>query len=79
MTSIDHHQPSILKDVSDVRYYKGHRIERCDYADGYHAGKWIVRSYHKTGIPFADELCAHYNSLDAAKEAINAGWHEVQE
>ena len=60
---------------SDTRHYKGFRIQRCLWEKGAHYGPWFVQSYHQTGMPYADEICTHYVSLVAAKEAINEGMH----
>lgn len=55
------------------RKYKGFSIYRCERVDGQHSGKWIVQTYHKTGNPYADELCPHYRTLSEAYDAINRG------
>jgi hypothetical protein len=44
-------------------------IYRCERAAGEHRGRWIVQTYHATGMPYADELCPHYASREAAREA----------
>ena len=58
----------------EQRYYMGHSIALCERA-GEHDGKWVVRDYdHRTGSwAGADELCAHYYTLEQAKDAIRGG------
>ena len=52
--------------------YKGIEIEPCERAKSEHPRRWVIRSYHAaTGMIYADELCAHFWSLAAAKAAIN--------
>lgn len=51
--------------------YRGHVIEPCERAKGEHRGPWIIRDYHHTGMLLADELCGHYQTLAAAREAID--------
>jgi len=41
----------------------------CERAAGEHLGRWIVQAYHKTGMPYADELCPHYMTRAAARNA----------
>lgn len=53
------------------RMYKGQMIRECCWAEGEHAGKWIVQTYHHTGLPWSDEECPHYWTLADAKAAIN--------
>ena len=48
----------------------GETIYPCERVRGEHQGRWIVQGYHKTGAPYADELCPHYTTLADAKEAI---------
>ena len=51
--------------------YRGQRIYSCERVHGTHTGRWIVQSYHATGLPLADELCGHYHTLAEAKAAIS--------
>ena len=44
-------------------------IYPCERAAGEHRGRWIIQAYHATGNPYADELCPHYSSREAAREA----------
>ena len=57
--------------ASKTHTYKGHTIYPCERAQGEHAGRWIVQSHHKTGMPYADELCAHFWTLATAREYID--------
>ena len=50
--------------------FMGERIYRCERVEGEHAGRWIVQTYHSTGLPYADELCPHYRRLADAKDYI---------
>jgi len=45
-------------------------IYQCERAEGQHRGRWIIQTYHPTGMPYADELCPHYPSREAAREAV---------
>ena len=45
-------------------------IYPCERAAGEHRGRWIIQAYHATGNPYADELCPHYSSREAAREAV---------
>jgi hypothetical protein len=56
--------------MSDSRTYRGMTIYRCLWAGDPHGGKWVVQTYHESGMPWADECCPHYWTLDQAKEAI---------
>lgn len=52
--------------------YRGQHIYRCEHAAGEHRGRWIVQGYHRpTGMPYSDELCAHYPVLAEARWAID--------
>jgi len=54
--------------------YKGFHIYECERTDGQHSGRWIIQTFHfPTRIPNADELCPHYATQKAAKEAITRG------
>ena len=53
------------------RTYRGFAVIECERAKGEHSGKWTVQTYHKTGMPYADELCPHYQTLKSAHEAID--------
>ena len=44
-------------------------IRRCEWEEGRHTGKWIVQTYHETGMRYADELCPHYQTRKGAREA----------
>ena len=50
--------------------YKGEVIRECERAKGEHRGKWIVVG-REHGMNLFDELCPHYGSIRAAKDAIN--------
>ena len=50
--------------------YKGHTIYECERAASEHKGRWLVQTYHETGIPYAAELCPHFGTLRAAKERV---------
>lgn len=54
-----------------MRTYKHYAIYECERAKGEHNGRWIVQTYHKTGLPYADELCPHFATLVLAREWIN--------
>ena len=59
-----------MTNATTSRTYKGHTIYPCCWATGEHRGKWIVQTYHLTGMPYADELCPHFATLAAARERI---------
>ena len=44
----------------------------CERAAGEHRGRWIIQTYHQTGMPYADDLCPHYATRAAAREAARA-------
>ena len=44
-------------------------IYPCERVPGEHRGRWMIQTYHETGMPYADELCPHYASREAAREA----------
>ena len=55
-----------------TKTYKGIVIESCEWAKSEHPRRWVIRSYHAaTGMIYADELCAHFWSLAAAKASID--------
>jgi hypothetical protein len=46
-------------------------IYPCERVPGEHRGNWIVQAYHApTGMPYADELCRHYATRQAARDAV---------
>ena len=52
--------------------YRGQVIYRCERAPGEHRGRWIVQTYHAaTGLPWADQVCPHYQTLADAKDSID--------
>lgn len=53
------------------RMYRGQLIRECCWAKGEHAGKWIVQTYHQTGMQWSDEECPHYWTLADARAAID--------
>ena len=44
-------------------------IHRCERVPGEHRGRWIIQTYHQTGMAYADELCPHYQTRAEAREA----------
>ena len=62
-----------------TRTYRGQTIYPCESAEQRpgnpsHGGRWAIQSYHVTRfapLPYADELCPHYRTLAAAREAID--------
>ena len=44
-------------------------IYPCERVPGEHRGRWIVQTYHQTGMAYADELCPHYQTRAEAREA----------
>jgi hypothetical protein len=53
--------------------YKGETIIECERADWReHGGKWCVMFYIH-GMSASDELCPHFQTIKAAKEAITEG------
>lgn len=64
--------------------YKGLTIYPCESAyagreGSGHNGKWIIQSHHSpTGMPLADEICAHFWSLAEARERIDAMYPAVR-
>ena len=45
-------------------------IYPCERVAGEHRGRWIVQTYHApTGMPYADELCPHYQTRAEARAA----------
>ena len=65
-----------MTQATKVHAYRGHTIYPCE--SGEHRGQWTVQIYHRTGNPFADELCPHYQTLAAAQESIDESAHADQ-
>jgi len=60
-----------------VYRYRGHLIRPCDYANGEHAGRWYVQTYHApTGLRWEDSVCPHYHTLRDARDAIRMNEEE---
>ena len=59
------------KKMNRTHKYRGQTIKPCEFAIGEHRGRWAVRTRHITGVPFADDFCAHYQTLAEAKAAID--------
>lgn len=58
--------------ASKTHTYRGHTIYPCEYAAGEHAGRWTILTYHaRTGMPYADELNPHFQTLADAKARID--------
>lgn len=57
------------------RTYKGQLIRDCERVKGEHSGRWIVQTYHSTGLPFSDELCPHFSTLAQARDSISYPAH----
>ena len=62
------------------RKYKGYLIRPCMWATnerwrwwwGKHSGEWVIQAYHHPPREMRpDSECAHYLTLQAAKDAIN--------
>lgn len=52
--------------------YKGESIIECERVKGEHPGNWIVPARHRpTGLPYSDELCPHFHTLQDARDYIN--------
>ena len=51
--------------------YRGQTIYPCEAQTGEHRGRWAVQNYHQTGIPWADQECPHYQTLDDARDSID--------
>jgi len=47
-------------------------IYPCERVPGEHRGRWIIQTYHATGTAYADDLCPHYATRAAAREAARA-------
>ena len=62
--------------ASKTHTYRGHTIYPCERAAGEHAGRWVVQTYHPTGLPHADELCPHAYTLEEARRII---WEAVRD
>ena len=58
--------------VLKTKTYKGYRITECERAKGEHTGNWIIQDY-RLGMAVFDQDCAHYRSVQEAKDAINEG------
>ena len=57
-----------------IHKYRGQTIYPCERARGEHRGRWVVGGYHApTGMPYADELCPHFQSLADARAWIGDG------
>lgn len=54
-----------------ARTYHGSTIYPCEWASGQHKGKWIVQTFHQTGMPYADSECPHFHTLADAKRHID--------
>ena len=54
-----------------ARTYKGYAIRECERVPGEHAGRWIVQTYHASGVPWSDELCPHFTTLPEALTCID--------
>ena len=54
-----------------IHKYRGQTIYPCERARGEHRGRWIIQSYHESGMPWADEECTHTVTLAAAREIID--------
>lgn len=61
----------------DTHTYMGIKIRRCGWEVGQHSGRWIIQSYHETGIPWSDECCKHVRSLAEAREYIREYWQHA--
>ena len=59
------------EEMNRTHKYRGQTIKPCEFAIGEHRGRWAVRVPGKSGFLFADEYCAHYQSLAEAKAAID--------
>ena len=61
-----------MPDIEPVsRWYRGRYISPCCWAEGEHKGKWIIQTWHHpTGIPWEDQHCPHYWTLQQTQEAI---------
>ena len=54
------------------RKHCGHLIYECEWAGNPHGGKWVIQTRpYGSGMPWADEHCPHYHTLDAARRAID--------
>ena len=47
-------------------------IYPCERAAGEHRGRWIVQTYHASGLAYADDLCPHYATRAEARQSICA-------
>ena len=52
-------------------------IYPCERAAGEHRGRWIIQTYHQTGMPYADDLCPHYATRAEAREAARAAAYDA--
>ena len=57
--------------ASKIHTYRGHTIYPCEYAKGEHPGRWTVLTYHRTGMPYSDGSCPHFQTLGVAKAFID--------
>lgn len=52
--------------------YRGQLIIPCERAAGEHHGRWVLVTYHRpTGMPWSDEQCPHYRTLEDATNAVD--------
>ena len=44
-------------------------IYPCERVPGEHRGRWIIQTYHTSGMAYADEVCPHYQTRAEARDA----------
>ena len=54
-----------------TRTYKGYSIRPCERVTGEHAGRWVVQTYHDSGVPWSDEICPHFKTIPEALTCID--------
>ena len=54
-----------------TRRYRGIDIYPCERTPGQHRGRWIVQTYHSSGVRWADEQCPHFATLQIARDYID--------
>ena len=58
--------------TTSTHRYRGQIIIPCERAAGEHGGRWVLVAYHRpTGMPWSDQHCPHYSTLEAARNAVD--------
>jgi len=60
-----------MSNATKTHTYKGRTIRPASSAEMIKAGlKWYIEATHPTGMTYAEDVCRHYHSLEAARDAI---------